>query len=165
MEDLAATPPARMDADPAAKERWFVAQWSLLLQSWVLGDFLQAPQFQNHISDIMVANYENSTAENSNMLVAATPRAIKQIWDRTRKDSGPRLITLDALFAKLQPHTMRTMFKKNVVPQEFMIDLCEEGLGFQQNGGYSQAPSMDNSCRYHVHTDLVPKGGYCNRNW
>jgi hypothetical protein len=78
MEDLAATPPARMDADPAAKERWFVAQWSLLLQSWVLGDFLQAPQFQNLISDLMVANYENSTAENSNMLVAATPRAINR---------------------------------------------------------------------------------------
>jgi len=77
MEDLGPTSPPSMDADPAAKKRWFIAQWSLLLQSWVLGDFLQAPQFQNHISDLMVCNFENSTEEDPNMLVAATPRAIK----------------------------------------------------------------------------------------
>jgi len=57
---------------------------------------------------------------------------------------------------------MRKMFEKQEVPQEFMFDLCEEGLNFSQNGGYTQAPSMDNSCKYHTHTALVPDAGYCD---
>lgn len=162
MPGLGETPPATLHQ--FEKDTWFLTQWTKLIKCWILGDFLQATHFQNHIVDLLVSNFDQPRQVDDKFLIPATPAAIRLVWSSTQAGSSLRRITLDALLTYLPLTTMRTMFEKKEVPEEFLADRCEVGLTFSQGGRYISLspPRMDDTCNYHIHTDSVPKGVYCN---
>jgi hypothetical protein len=143
------------------KAKWFLGQWNRLAKCWALGDFLQAPYFQNHIADLMVSNFEKSQEEDDKMLIAATPTSITTIWNTTRTDSSPRKITLDILMSQITPNNMRIMLQMKQVPEDFIVDICECGLKTSRRG-YTSSPSLEDTCKYHIHNDSVPKEIFCS---
>jgi hypothetical protein len=151
-EGFAEAPPATMNAEEKAK--WFLGQWNRLAKCWALGDFLQAPYFQNHIADLMVSNFEKPQEEDDKMLIAATPTSITTIWNTTRTDSSPRRITLDILMSQITPKNMRIMLEQKEVPEDFVVDMCECGLKTSRRG-YTSSPTIVSSCKYHIYTTTL----------
>ena len=135
-----------------------------LAKCWTLGEYIQAPEFQNQISDIMVSNFIAAHNDDKHtFLVAAVPSAVRQIWSTTRESAAPRRITLDDLVLALdKPYSsLKEIYGGDEVLVDFMAEFCELGLRYCRDGIDARPLSLDELCKYHKHVPPLPPGFDC----
>lgn len=107
----------------------------LLIECWILGDFLIAPGFQNYIMSQLMFEYRKFTAAHGMPV-----HNLEYIREFATSNSGLHLFMVDALFAHLGPKTIALLYRDDSsdLMEDLLLDLAVAGLEYK----ISESPAM-----------------------
>ena len=134
-----------------ARETSLRQRWTQLCQCYVLGDFLQAPDFKNTVIDHLLLN-KRLQAEETNKISGTRPMDIKMVWANTIPGSPLRQMILDHSVSNGKGQSLATQ----APCVEFHEYFCELASLFQEKrsqGRGSVKPWEKDICCYHEHPE------------
>ena len=160
--DIEKAPSLRRDPAPQDEEvdsnEDYIQQ---LLKSYVLGDFLQAEDFQNSVMDLLVQRCKRSSKNPSVCCPPGLdPRSINYIMSNSVPDALIRRMLFDYWSAVVDINDEM----EASTPKEFYHELSMRIIFEFRSGNPLRAPWDKYNCAYHYHSSQ-PDGYSCTTPW
>ncbi|RDW82789.1 hypothetical protein BP6252_03901 [Coleophoma cylindrospora] len=152
-DDFVKFPKAEADApnlQPQLRRALFYrleAQREQLVECYCLGDFLQAPKFQNATMNLLIENGSRDAAHRERIREPLMVD-IKSVYRNTKAGSPLRALTVDAV---IYSHGARNQLKPDIL--EFWQDLGKKAMDLLANKALPSNPFLMDPCTFHIHPD------------
>jgi hypothetical protein len=145
------------------KNEWkscFQKQSFQLGKCYVLGDYLQAPSFQNAVMDQLV--YQSSVfGKECNAVLPGDSESVKIAWAQTSTGSALRRFIIDNVYKNASTDEFSGLYTLPLPHiQDYFVDLAVHGM--DNKGKTAINPWVKDRCEYHVHPGK-PEGCSCTK--
>jgi hypothetical protein len=118
----------------------------LLIECYILGDYLKTPAFQNKLMDSIMLQYYEFWSSNNGIPLHNLPFITLHTTDK----NPLRQFILDLISSSLSDITLRLAADKDLIPNELVLDIAAAGLGQEL---CRTLPWDSWGCTYHLHPE------------